>query len=64
MLLSESVWSVRTALEEADLILFVLECNEELHSDDRALMKQLRIGKSYCYLNKTDLPVADWNIGS
>ena len=46
----------RTALEEADLILFVLNVNEPLHPDDRLLMEQLRDRRVVILLNKTDLP--------
>ncbi|WP_090980688.1 tRNA uridine-5-carboxymethylaminomethyl(34) synthesis GTPase MnmE [Paenibacillus sp. CF384] len=47
----------RSALEEADLILFVLNVNEELHPDDRLLMEQFRNRPVVVLLNKTDLPV-------
>ncbi|WP_219839108.1 tRNA uridine-5-carboxymethylaminomethyl(34) synthesis GTPase MnmE [Paenibacillus sp. R14(2021)] len=47
----------RTALEEADLILFVLNANEPLHPDDRQLMEQLRSRQVVVLLNKTDLPI-------
>ncbi|WP_090575633.1 tRNA uridine-5-carboxymethylaminomethyl(34) synthesis GTPase MnmE [Paenibacillus sp. OV219] len=46
----------RTALEEADLILFVLNVNEPLHPDDQLLMEQLRGRPVVVLLNKTDLP--------
>ncbi len=46
----------RSALEEADLILFVLNVNEPLHPDDRLLMEQLRDRRVVILLNKTDLP--------
>ncbi|MBW7475632.1 tRNA uridine-5-carboxymethylaminomethyl(34) synthesis GTPase MnmE [Paenibacillus oenotherae] len=46
----------RTALEEADLILLVLNLNEALHDDDRLLMKQLEGRPVIVLLNKTDLP--------
>ncbi|AJY74889.1 tRNA uridine-5-carboxymethylaminomethyl(34) synthesis GTPase MnmE [Paenibacillus beijingensis] len=46
----------RTALEEADLILFVLNNNEELHQDERELLSKLD-GRSFIILvNKSDLP--------
>lgn len=47
----------RTALEEADLILFVLNANEPLHPDDRELMEKLNNRLVVVLLNKTDLPV-------
>lgn len=46
----------RSALEEADLVLFVLNVNEPLHPDDRILMEQLRDRQVIILLNKTDLP--------
>jgi tRNA modification GTPase len=46
----------RSALEEADLILFVLNVNEPLHPDDRLLMEQLRDRRVVILLNKADLP--------
>ncbi|REE56371.1 tRNA modification GTPase trmE [Paenibacillus taihuensis] len=46
----------RTALEEADLILFVLNVNEPLHPDDQLLMEKLRGRPVVVLLNKTDLP--------
>ncbi|MUT68385.1 tRNA uridine-5-carboxymethylaminomethyl(34) synthesis GTPase MnmE [Paenibacillus sp. NEAU-GSW1] len=45
----------RNALEEADLILFVLNYNEELHEDDRALLDQLSGRPVIVVINKTDL---------
>ncbi|WP_125666585.1 tRNA uridine-5-carboxymethylaminomethyl(34) synthesis GTPase MnmE [Paenibacillus baekrokdamisoli] len=47
----------RSALEGADLILFMLNVNEPLHEDDRLLMEQLRNRQVVILLNKTDLPV-------
>lgn len=46
----------RTALEEADLILLVLNANESLHADDRLLIEQLKGRPVIILLNKTDLP--------
>ncbi|WP_274655484.1 tRNA uridine-5-carboxymethylaminomethyl(34) synthesis GTPase MnmE [Paenibacillus humicola] len=46
----------RSALEDADLILFVLNANEPLQDDDRKLMEQLKGRKTIVLLNKTDLP--------
>ncbi|UVI33854.1 tRNA uridine-5-carboxymethylaminomethyl(34) synthesis GTPase MnmE [Paenibacillus spongiae] len=46
----------RTALEQADLILFVLNGNEPLHEDDRKLMEQLKGRPVIVLLNKSDLP--------
>lgn len=46
----------RSALEDADLILFVLNQNEPLHDDDRELMNQLEGRQAVVILNKIDLP--------
>ncbi|MCQ6563416.1 tRNA uridine-5-carboxymethylaminomethyl(34) synthesis GTPase MnmE [Paenibacillus mendelii] len=46
----------RSALEQADLILFVLNANEPLHEDDRQLMEQLQGRPVIVLLNKSDLP--------
>lgn len=46
----------RSALEEADLILFMLNANEPLHPDDRELMEKLEGRQVVVLLNKTDLP--------
>ncbi|MBO7747058.1 tRNA uridine-5-carboxymethylaminomethyl(34) synthesis GTPase MnmE [Paenibacillus sp. MWE-103] len=46
----------RTALEEADLILLVLNASEPLHPGDRELMEQLSGRPVVVLLNKTDLP--------
>ncbi|TYP75341.1 tRNA modification GTPase [Paenibacillus methanolicus] len=48
----------RTALEEADLILFVVNASESLHEDDYKLMEELQGRPVIVLLNKTDLPVA------
>lgn len=47
----------RDALEEADLILFVLNYNEPLQADDRALLEQLHGRSVIVIVNKTDLPL-------
>ncbi|NBD25053.1 tRNA uridine-5-carboxymethylaminomethyl(34) synthesis GTPase MnmE [Paenibacillus glycinis] len=47
----------RSALEEADLILLVLNANESLHPDDLELMQKLSGRPVVVLLNKTDLPV-------
>ncbi|MFF2483596.1 tRNA uridine-5-carboxymethylaminomethyl(34) synthesis GTPase MnmE [Paenibacillus sp. NPDC058071] len=44
-----------TALEEADLILFVLNNNEPLHADDRLLLERLEGRQVIVIVNKTDL---------
>lgn len=46
------------ALEEADLILFVLNYNEPLHNDDRELLKKMSNRQVIVIINKTDLPQA------
>jgi len=46
----------RNALEEADLILFVLNYNEHLHEDDYELLKQVQGRNVIAIINKTDLP--------
>ncbi|WP_127572086.1 tRNA uridine-5-carboxymethylaminomethyl(34) synthesis GTPase MnmE [Paenibacillus xylaniclasticus] len=46
----------RSALEDADLILYVLNQNEPLHEDDRELMERLAGRQVVVILNKTDLP--------
>ncbi|WP_090649280.1 tRNA uridine-5-carboxymethylaminomethyl(34) synthesis GTPase MnmE [Paenibacillus sp. UNC496MF] len=46
----------RTALEEADLILLVLNASEPLQPGDRELMEQLSGRPVVVLLNKTDLP--------
>ncbi|MBW7452621.1 tRNA uridine-5-carboxymethylaminomethyl(34) synthesis GTPase MnmE [Paenibacillus sepulcri] len=45
----------RSALADADLILFMLNAGEPLHEDDRLLMEQLRGRQVIVLLNKTDL---------
>ncbi|WP_040712316.1 tRNA uridine-5-carboxymethylaminomethyl(34) synthesis GTPase MnmE [Paenibacillus curdlanolyticus] len=45
-----------SALEEADLILYVLNRNEKLHDDDRQLMEKLAGRQVVVIFNKTDLP--------
>ncbi len=45
-----------SALNEADLILLVINRHEELHEDDRSLLEQLKERSSIVVLNKTDLP--------
>jgi tRNA modification GTPase len=46
----------RNALEEADLILFVLNNNEPLQAEDRELLEQLKDRPVIVIVNKTDLP--------
>jgi tRNA modification GTPase len=46
----------RSALEDADLILYVLNRNEPLHDDDRELMERLAGRQVVVIFNKTDLP--------
>ncbi|CAM4215261.1 tRNA uridine-5-carboxymethylaminomethyl(34) synthesis GTPase MnmE [Paenibacillus alkaliterrae] len=46
----------RSALEEADLILFVLNYNEKLQAEDRELLEQLKDRPVIIVINKTDLP--------
>ncbi|WP_127530067.1 tRNA uridine-5-carboxymethylaminomethyl(34) synthesis GTPase MnmE [Paenibacillus kobensis] len=46
----------RSALEDADLILYVLNRNELLHDDDRELMERLAGRQVVVIFNKTDLP--------
>lgn len=46
------------ALEEADLILFVLNYNDPLHDDDRVLLKKMSNRQVIVIINKTDLPQA------
>ncbi|MGO4110304.1 tRNA uridine-5-carboxymethylaminomethyl(34) synthesis GTPase MnmE [Paenibacillus sp. YAF4_2] len=43
------------ALEEADLILFVLNNNESLHEDDRALLEKVKDRQLILVINKSDL---------
>jgi len=44
------------AMEEADLILIVLDGSEGLHDTDRELMEQSNSEKTILVINKTDLP--------
>jgi tRNA modification GTPase len=46
----------RSALAEADLILFLLNSGEPLHEDERQLIDQLKGRPTIVILNKTDLP--------
>lgn len=46
----------RSVLQEADLILFVVNWNEELHADERELLRQLKDRPAIVVVNKTDLP--------
>lgn len=46
----------RNALEDADLILFVLNYNEKLQDEDYALLEQLKDRPVIIVINKTDLP--------
>ncbi|WP_127496864.1 tRNA uridine-5-carboxymethylaminomethyl(34) synthesis GTPase MnmE [Paenibacillus glycanilyticus] len=43
------------ALEEADLILFVLNNNEPIHEDDRALLEKVKDRQLILIINKSDL---------
>ncbi|WP_435168118.1 tRNA uridine-5-carboxymethylaminomethyl(34) synthesis GTPase MnmE [Paenibacillus glycanilyticus] len=43
------------ALEEADLILFVLNNNEPMHEDDRALLEKVKDRQLILIINKSDL---------
>ncbi|WP_201003140.1 tRNA uridine-5-carboxymethylaminomethyl(34) synthesis GTPase MnmE [Paenibacillus glycanilyticus] len=43
------------ALEEADLILFVLNNNEPMHEDDRALLEKVKERQLILIINKSDL---------
>lgn len=43
------------ALEEADLILFVLNNNESLHEDDRVLLEKVKDRQLILVINKSDL---------
>ncbi|WP_028608688.1 tRNA uridine-5-carboxymethylaminomethyl(34) synthesis GTPase MnmE [Paenibacillus harenae] len=46
----------RNALEDADLILFLLNNNEPLQAEDRELLDQLKERPVITVINKTDLP--------
>jgi tRNA modification GTPase len=46
----------RSALEDADLLLVVLNRSEPLHEDDRALLARAAGRQAIVILNKTDLP--------
>ncbi|MCL6458284.1 MAG: tRNA uridine-5-carboxymethylaminomethyl(34) synthesis GTPase MnmE [Gorillibacterium sp.] len=46
----------RLALDEAELILFMLSSSEMLHEDEIELMKELENRNTLIILNKTDLP--------
>lgn len=46
----------RSALNEADLILLVVNWNEALHDDERELLAQLKDRPALVLVNKTDLP--------
>jgi len=46
----------RTAIEEADLILFVLNASETLQVEDLQLIEQVKGRQAVVILNKTDLP--------
>ncbi|TJY41704.1 tRNA uridine-5-carboxymethylaminomethyl(34) synthesis GTPase MnmE [Cohnella pontilimi] len=46
----------RTALNEADLILLVINRNEPLHEDERELLRQLKDRSTIVVVNKIDLP--------
>jgi len=48
----------RSALNEADLILLVINQHEALHEDERALLEQLRDRQTIVVVNKIDLPAA------
>lgn len=47
----------RSALEDADLILLVLNGAENLHDDDVLLLNQLKDRQTVIIVNKTDLPM-------
>ena len=46
----------RQLMEQADLILFLLDISEELSHEDRMLMEMIKGKKAIILLNKTDLP--------
>ncbi|ANE46029.1 tRNA modification GTPase [Paenibacillus swuensis] len=46
----------RNALEQADLILFVVNYNEKLHDDELLLLEKLKEKQTIIIANKTDLP--------
>jgi tRNA modification GTPase len=46
----------RTALNEADLILLVINRHEPLHEDERELLRQLKNRSAIVVVNKMDLP--------
>lgn len=47
----------RGALEDADMVLLVLNAAEPLHEDDRKLLEELREKQTIVVVNKTDLPM-------
>lgn len=47
----------RSALMDADLLLFVLNGNDTLHEDELALIEQLKNRQTLVIINKTDLPI-------
>ncbi|HEX7056503.1 MAG TPA: tRNA uridine-5-carboxymethylaminomethyl(34) synthesis GTPase MnmE [Bacilli bacterium] len=46
----------KSALADADLILFVISQNEPLAQDERALLDEVKDRQTICVVNKTDLP--------
>ncbi|WP_438445185.1 tRNA uridine-5-carboxymethylaminomethyl(34) synthesis GTPase MnmE [Gorillibacterium sp. sgz5001074] len=47
----------RGALEDADMVLLVLNAAEELHEDDRKLLELVKDKQTLLVVNKTDLPM-------
>ncbi len=47
----------KTALADADLLLFVLNGNEPLHEDELGLIEELKSRQTIVIINKTDLPI-------
>lgn len=47
----------RGALEDADMVLLVLNAAEALHEDDRKLLEQVKDKQTIVVVNKTDLPM-------
>lgn len=46
----------RSALAEADLLLFVINQSEPMHEDEKRLLEEIKDRQSIVILNKTDLP--------
>ena len=51
----EGIRRSRAAMQEADLVLFVLDTSEGLRGEDREIMEQLPSDKTICIWNKMDL---------